>query len=510
MFAEVRDEGLLNLVLMPAELHKTKEQKIERIASWEARNDGPSLLMAAGLAQDLQDSSNELRLLIAAKEKKSCMAGMQLGAKSLEAGDLRTALKHYRHSALLSNPIAQHKLGYLLEQPGEFQNLTEASKFYLKGGDNGHPDSYYNLSLMVDGGLVPCPDHWSVQKLMDASKSMGCPSAKSSWVQASIDSIDTLSAAELKVLWDVAWDSYVEEPEVANHSFFLGCLYVPTAVKGNIPRSFDIAKAIHFLKLSKRLHPDVGRDSLLQNILTACPVIPPETSPTIATLTSLAEKRVLDFKINRLKAKVTEWTKMPASPQLMVYCSANMMDGRSSSSPPTNAVVFASLLSKSLDTESAPENNQNHTPFADVSSPMCSTEDNEPIKEKGAPHLFDMTPQETIQLITSFHSKRMEWGFATDPTDFPFRLPDINGPFSRESFILLAPVLSGKSLRRLIVCASFVTSSLILLLCDAHIPGLFASEELKSLADIITTMQPHGALIALYLLEIPVSFKRAE
>jgi hypothetical protein len=39
-----------------------------------------------------------------------------------------------------------------------------------------------------------------------------------------------------------------------------------------------------------------------------------------------------------------------------------------------------------------------------------------------------------------------------------------------------------------------------------YVLGLMTPEHLTALAQIITTMQPHGALIALYLMEIPVKY----
>lgn len=48
-----------------------------------------------------------------------------------------------------------------------------------------------------------------------------------------------------------------------------------------------------------------------------------------------------------------------------------------------------------------------------------------------------------------------------------------------------------------------------ILCCDIDycmLPDLMSLHNLDSLAGVVSTMQPHGALIALYLLEIPVIF----
>lgn len=428
-----RDEGLLHLVLMPADLHKSKEQQAERMKDLLSRGDALSLLLAASLARDMEDSPEEFRLLKAAQDKGSCIASMQLGAKAIALGDSSNAMRCYRHSAQLGNPIAQHKLGFFHEQPGPFHDLTAASRNYLAAGLNGHPDALYNLSLLVESGQVSCPVDWTVERLSRKAKALGSPSAKAAFVQASIGVIDTLTVDQLGHVLDMAWEAYIEAPAVGNHSFLLGALYVPTAVRGDVPRSFDIAKAIHFLKIAKRVDPNDNRDSLLGNILLSCPEPPPESSPTIATLTQQAEGRVLDFKIQQLKTAVTEWTKEPVSPKLMAYCNASMMGGAGS---PTNAVVFASLLSTSLDRstgESSPP-----------SSLAEALRDDKPAeKGKGAPHLVGMKPEEVLHLIAAFHEKRIEWGFPTDPTDFPFQLPNINGPFSTETICVLRNTITG-------------------------------------------------------------------
>jgi hypothetical protein len=319
--------------------------------------------------------------------------------------------------------------------------MSEAARFYLQAGENGNPDAFYNLSLLVEAASVPCPGGWTAQKLAETAKTMGCASAKSAWVQARVAVIDSLTAAQLEELWSVAWEAFVEAPEVVNHSFFLGCLYVPTEVNSDVPRHFDLAKAVHFLQISQRLDPNESRDSLLQNIRTAYPIIPAESSPTISVLTQQAEKRVLDFKIRQLRTVVSKWTRQPASPQLMVYCRASMAGAGAGagagSEAPTNAVVFASLLSKSLDRDS------NDTPTQISHSSPLTTQPLPASKDKGAPHLVEMTSADILKSIESFHAKRVKWGFPTDPTDFPFRLPDINGPFSEESLAVLTPVLLG-------------------------------------------------------------------
>ena len=76
-----------------------------------------------------------------------------------------------------------------------------------------------------------------------------------------------------------------------------------------------------------------------------------------------------------------------------------------------------------LDKEEESGENVSHVPFASPSASASSLNDadDEPkVAEKGAPHLVDMSPDEVLQLITSFHDKRIQWDFPTDPTDFPF------------------------------------------------------------------------------------------
>lgn len=450
---------MLHLVLMPADLQKKKEEQLDRMTDLLARNDGVSHLLAAGLARDMDDCAEESRLLLSARDRRSSMAGMQLGAQALEVDDIHSAMQYYQHAADLDNPIAQHKLGYLFEQAGARRDLPTAARWYLRAGKNGHPDALYNLSLLVESGQVACPDGWTTHSLTETAQILGCPSAKAAFVQTSIAVIDSLTAQQVEQLMTIAWETYVEAPEIANHSFFLGALYVPTAVTGTVSRHFDVAKAIHFLKIAKRLEPVESRDSLLQNILSACPVIPPETSPTIATLTQQAEKNILNFKIQQLKAVVRKWTEEPMSKQLMAYCNASMLGAGAGSAAPTNAVVFASLLSKSLDKDSDNDAKQNTThnpssvtpvtPASAISSTTMETETEmeQGSSSKGAPHLVDMSSEQILQLIASFHAKRVEWDFPTDPTDFPFRLPGTalnGGPFSVESTTLLTPVLVGK------------------------------------------------------------------
>ena len=444
---------MLHLVLMPADLQKNKEQQLERMTDLLARKDGVSLLLAAGIARDMNDTSEEMRLLLSARDKQSSMAGMQLGAQALVSGDTHMAIEHYQHAAVLENPVAQHKLGYLFELPGARQDLAAAARWYLQAGMNGHPDAFYNLSLLVENKQVACPAGWTPQTFVETAQKLGCPSAKAAFVQSSIAVIDSLSSRQVQHLMNVAWETYVEAPEIANHSFFLGALYVPTAITGTVSRQFDVAKAIYFLKIAKQLEPNDSRDSLLQNILAACPTVPPETSPTIATLTQQAEKSILKFKIQQLKAMVLKWTGESVSPQLMAYCNTSMMGAGSNT--PTNAAIFASLISQSLDKVPSQDPDSTSASSMPVTSPAALAS-SPPEPSTGAPYLVNMQSDDILQLIASFHTKRMEWAFPTDPTDFPFRLPDINGPFSKESTTLLTPVLVGKK--------SFTT-------VDGHIDG---------------------------------------
>ena len=85
------------------------------IAKLKEQGDGLSLVVAASIAESRGDHKQQAKLLKYAMAKGSPFAGMQLGKYHLSRGARSKALECYRHSAELGNPMAQHKMGYLME-----------------------------------------------------------------------------------------------------------------------------------------------------------------------------------------------------------------------------------------------------------------------------------------------------------------------------------------------------------------------------------------------------------
>jgi len=118
---EVRKEAALSFLVLGPILQKPKMEQRGQALLYETKGSGCDLFIAATILAELGDKKRSVDLLERAATKGSPAAGMQLGAHFLEKHDFKAAMKWYRKSADLGNPIAAHKLAalYDFEAPGK-------------------------------------------------------------------------------------------------------------------------------------------------------------------------------------------------------------------------------------------------------------------------------------------------------------------------------------------------------------------------------------------------------
>lgn len=89
--------------------------------------------------------------------------------------------------------------------------------------------------------------------------------------------------------------------------------------------------------------------------------------------------------------------------------------------------------------------------------------------------IFSLSAEDALDLIVPFHHQRMQGKYPVDLLEYPWTMPETSSLFASSVMHRLEPLYVG----------------------------LMVDTNLQRICDIIRTCQPHGAVVALYLLEWP-------